>query len=76
MGAEIDKISFTKEEYQEFFYRLRKETAKLMKWFQKDAFEYHNTTYGLELEAWLMDKDKLPAPKNETFLDQLNKPLM
>lgn len=55
--------------------RLRAETRCLMSWFKSGRFEQPNRpSIGLELEAWLVDSDGLPAPQNIEFLDRLADP--
>lgn len=79
MGQEISKIDFTKEEYEEFQKRLREETKILKRWFEEDRFEPKDgeaCTFGAEVEGWLIDKDHIPAPENEKFINNLNDPLV
>ncbi len=55
--------------------RLREETRCLMNWFKQERFERPiRPSIGLELEAWLMDEDGLPAPRNLEFLEKLDDP--
>ncbi|MEM9837647.1 MAG: hypothetical protein AAF830_00685 [Pseudomonadota bacterium] len=69
MGTEIASTHFADEDYQTFRERLRKETATLKSWFDNRAFDYSDElTVGLELEAWLVDENALPAPVNDAFL--------
>ena len=68
MGQEIDVSHFTDVERKEFRARLRQETATLKQWFDTCAFDHDAcSTIGLELEAWLIDENHLPAPLNEEF---------
>lgn len=71
MGREISE----KERLDEagFKTRLREETRCLMSWFKTERFERPiRPSIGLELEAWLMDENGLPAPRNLEFLDKLD----
>lgn len=69
MGTEIASTAFIEEDYETFRDRLRKETATLKSWFEERVFDYSDElTVGLELEAWLVDENALPAPVNEAFL--------
>lgn len=69
MGQEILESSFTAEDHEAFRKKLREETSCLKQWF--DHGKLHTSdefTVGLELEAWLVDENHLPAPENQTFL--------
>ena len=73
MGREIDSEHFDETDFDEFRDRLRKETAVMKGWFDHRAFHYAETyTVGLELEAWLLDENALPAPVNQEFLAAAN----
>lgn len=55
---------------------LRDETRQVMAWFRDRAFERPQIPkIGLELEAWLIDADQLPSPRNLDFLETLDNPL-
>lgn len=55
---------------------LRDETRRVMTWFRDEAFETPDIPMiGLELEAWLIDENRLPSPRNGEFLDVLDDPL-
>lgn len=75
MGQEIDEGSFSDADRAEFSARLRNETRQLNHWFDERTFD--NTpelTAGLELEAWLVDENHLPSPRNEEFFATVNDP--
>ncbi len=77
MGQEIEQDQFTADAFEEFRQRLQEETKLLKRWFDDDHFEKLDLpTGGLEVEAWLVDQDHLPAPRNEQFLTQLSDPLV
>jgi len=77
MGAEIGGSAFSEEARAEFQRRLRDETKTLKRWFDERRFAYsEGFTGGLEVEAWLVDENALPAPENEAFLAGLNHPLV
>jgi hypothetical protein len=74
MGREIEAC----ERLDEAAYsdRLRDETRQVMAWFRDHAFESPQTPLiGLELEAWLVDENCFPTPRNVEFLKQLDHPL-
>ena len=69
MGQEIDDQDFSDEARAAFRARLRDETSRLKHWFDERALDYaEGFTVGLELEAWLIDENHLPAPRNVEFL--------
>lgn len=75
MGREITQSAFSAAEHDEFRSRLRAETLTLKHWFEERAFDYSDVkTTGLELEAWLIDRDHLPAPSNADFIAAANDP--
>ncbi|MEZ5952833.1 MAG: hypothetical protein R3C13_00875 [Hyphomonas sp.] len=75
MGQEIGHQSFSAQERAAFRARLRDETNTLKHWFDERAFDFaEGFTVGLELEAWLIDRDNLPAPRNAEFLTAVADP--
>lgn len=75
MGQNIREEDFTEEDHAAFRARLRDETSQLKHWFDEAAFDVSEQfTVGLELEAWLIDHDHLPAPQNQEFLAAANDP--
>jgi hypothetical protein len=75
MGQEIDVAD--RLDADVFAQHLRTETAQVMAWFKEDAFERPDTALvGLELEAWLLDQDMMPAPRNVEFLDRMDNRLV
>lgn len=71
MGQEIDKKDFIKEDFDTFYQHLKDETEMLRQWFRDNRFADDKLVAGLELEAWLVDKNFQPAPINEAFFDAL-----
>lgn len=76
MGDEISRSDFSSEDFKEFRQRLRNETRILKGWFDNNDFETTDGKCGFELEAWLVDKNYLPAPMNEAFLESVDDPLV
>lgn len=75
MGQEIASSSFSAAEHDAFRARLRQETALLKRWFDTRHFDDDpHPTIGLELEAWLIDKDHMPAPRNTDFFAESRSP--
>ncbi|MCP4041947.1 MAG: glutamate--cysteine ligase [Gammaproteobacteria bacterium] len=76
MGQEINDTRFRREDYREFSARLRDETDLLEEWFKERRFMETEPVGGIELEAWLVDRDCRPAPLNQAYLDRLDNPLV
>ena len=76
MGDEITRSDFSSEDFKEFRQRLKNETRILKRWFDNNDFEATEGKCGFELEAWLVDKNYLPAPVNEAFLESVDDPLV
>ncbi|MEZ5996916.1 MAG: glutamate-cysteine ligase family protein [Hyphomonadaceae bacterium] len=75
LGQEITQSAFSAADHGEFRARLRHETATLKRWFEERAFQQASRpTTGLELEAWLVDRDCLPAPNNAAFIAAVGDP--
>lgn len=74
MGQDISELHRLDE--TTYTQRLRDETRQVMAWFRDRQFERRSPPgVGLELEAWLVDDDQLPAPRNEDFLRAVGDPL-
>ena len=76
MGDEIERRFFEAEDFNMFRSRLDEETALLKKLFQNNEFSSRGDIAGFELEAWLVDDQGNPSPKNEAYLKYLNNPLV
>ncbi|WP_421789403.1 glutamate-cysteine ligase family protein [Hyphobacterium sp.] len=74
MGQEVENREYVDE--QAFVKRLRAETGLVSGCYKQDKFErFDPPMIGAEVEAWLVDENWLPAPKNGEFLDTLNEDL-
>lgn len=72
MGVEIEKSQFTEEDFQEFDKRLKDETQLLKSHFENKRFlNSEQRVIGLELEAWLVDQNYNPTPRNKEVLDNI-----
>lgn len=70
MGEEIEKFTFTDEDYARFQQNLTEETELLKSYFENDKFlPGSGNVIGLELEAWLVDQNFRPSPKNKQVLE-------
>lgn len=76
MGQEINEDRFTRRDFDHYHQQLTEETRLLAQWFAENRFKACEPMAGIELEAWLVDQDYLPAPKNAQFLQALNSPLV
>ena len=76
MGDEIDRRYFDAEDFSEFRERLDGETELLGSLFAAGEFSERGDIAGFELEAWLVDEAGSPLPDNDTFLEELDNPLV
>lgn len=76
MGDEINRAHFVADDYLAFDARLREETDLLERLFTDGGFSTRAPVCGLEIEAWLIDGEGLPAPVNSRFLTLLNDPMV
>ena len=76
MGEEITYSRFVKSDYQQYEKHLRNETNILGEWFDSYALSKKDPVAGYELEAWLIDEDASPCPRNEAFLKQADNPYL
>jgi len=76
VGEEISNGEFSTADFGRFKSALKQETEILRAWFQESAFAHGHGTLGYELEAWCMDNDFQPAPRNEEFLAAFNNPMV
>jgi hypothetical protein len=76
MGDEITHSQFSAADFERFDLRLKEETRLLGQWFKDGTFSSSVPVCGLEMEAWLIDEQALPAPLNQQFLDSMNDPLV
>ena len=72
MGDEITHSHFSKTDFERFGQRLQAETRLLGEWFRDKAFSDQVPVCGLELEAWLIDGQGMPAPLNQAFLEKMD----
>jgi gamma-glutamyl:cysteine ligase YbdK (ATP-grasp superfamily) len=76
MGQEISSTRFKKTDFSYFEEKLAAETELLQSWFTEQRFSRQQGVGGLEVEAWLIDRQARPAPVNEQYLRQLDNPLV
>lgn len=74
MGQDVDRSHFDRLDFERFERRLRAETDHLHRLEERGELSDHAPVVGLELEAWLVDADGRPAPRNDEFLAALDCP--
>jgi hypothetical protein len=68
MGQEITQSHFHRQDFDRFGAQLSRETAQLHAWVEAGALSARDPMAGLELEAWLIDDQGRPAPRNDELL--------
>ncbi|MCH2546779.1 MAG: glutamate--cysteine ligase [Alphaproteobacteria bacterium] len=76
MGQEIDSAAFSEHDFAEFQQKLDAETALLQGMFDTQLFAQAQPMVGMELEAWLVDKNFAPVAEYENFIAKLSDPLV
>ncbi len=76
MGDEIPRRHFNAEDFSVFRFRLDEETKLLAERFASSRFSERGDIAGFELEAWLVDRQGNPLPRNHDFLERLDNPLV
>lgn len=76
MGDEIPRRHFNAEDFSVFRFRLDEETKLLAEQFASSRFSERGDIAGFELEAWLVDREGDPLPRNHEFLERLDNPLV
>lgn len=69
MGQEIERSQFQEKDFAAYRERFGAESELLRQWFERQAFADCGEVAGFELEAWLVDRDYRPVPRNEEFLE-------
>lgn len=76
MGQHFDKDSFTPDDHDVFRERLQKQILALKDVISKPGFSDGDSSFGAELELYIIDAQGRPAPKNQHLLETLNHPLL
>ena len=71
MGDEIAQTEFSAETFERFRERVDLETTLLQQWITDGGLHSDKPTVGSELEAWLVDDEGSPAPRNSELLSSL-----
>ena len=76
MGKEISRTSFSPADFERFATRLQAETTRLEEWWREGRLDRSTLLAGFELEAWLVDHNFFPLPRNAEYLQRLASPLV
>lgn len=76
MGQEVATVEFSEVDFKNFSAHLKNETDELRTWFAEQRFTSDTRMCGLELEAWLAERNGSPSPRNAEFLETLSHPLV
>ncbi|MEQ8861461.1 MAG: hypothetical protein RIC56_22685 [Pseudomonadales bacterium] len=76
MGDEINNRYFDAEHFSAFRAALDAEQELLREHFRRNEFSHRGDVAGFELEAWLVDPQGDPLPRNGEFLERLGNPLV
>ena len=74
MGQDVERTRFEHRDFALFEQRLQAETALLHGYVEQDVVSRHAPVAGLELEAWLIDDEGRPAPRNDEFIARMGSP--
>ncbi len=74
MGQQIDTVSFTEHEFNEFQSRLLDNLNSLKQVLQRPGFGQGAPSIGAELEMYLVDEQARPLPLNKTLLERSGHP--
>lgn len=74
MGQDIERTRFDRHDFSRFEARLRAETEVLHELVEQRRLSSHAPVAGLELEAWLIDRQGRPAPCNDAFIERWGSP--
>jgi len=72
MGLDIASEHFEQRDFRRFEQCLKQETQALHDLVEQGALSERGPVAGLEAEAWLVDAQGRPAPRNEEFLARLD----
>ena len=76
MGDEIRERHFNAEHFSRFRRRLDAETDLVAELFQNNTLSRRGDIVGFELEAWIVDADGQPHPKNQELIEHVGNPLV
>jgi gamma-glutamyl:cysteine ligase YbdK (ATP-grasp superfamily) len=75
LGQEIDSTRFARKDFLRFRERLEEETRLTHDLQAAGRFDDRHPVAGFEIEAWLVDAERQPAPVNEAFLKAFHNPM-
>jgi gamma-glutamyl:cysteine ligase YbdK (ATP-grasp superfamily) len=68
MGEAVYKKEFTEKDFQDFGLRLHQQLEQLREFIKQPQFQQRESSFGAELEMYLVDDDYNPAAINEELL--------
>jgi gamma-glutamyl:cysteine ligase YbdK (ATP-grasp superfamily) len=76
VGTEIGRSSFSNRETKRYMANVAEETRTLDAWQKSGRLSETDYVCGFELEAWLLDHNYYPLPRNDEYLARLDSPLV
>jgi len=76
VGKEIEQTSFSSIQATRFMKKVAEETRTLESWHGSGRLAEAEYVGGFELEAWLLDHNYYPLPRNDEYLARLDYPLV
>lgn len=76
VGTEVDGTSFSDEQAARYMANVAEEARTLESWQESGRLAETDYVGGFELEAWLLDHNYYPLPRNEEYLARLDYPLV
>ncbi len=76
MGQEIGRSHFGRVDFEKFSEHLRHETELLQQWVESGRLDDAQYCAGYEMEAWLLNQQFAPEPRNLDLLNRLDDPLV
>ena len=74
MGTEIGRSSFSNDLAKRYMANVAEEARTLDSWHESGRLAESGHVGGFELEAWLLDHNFFPLPRNDEYLRRLNYP--
>lgn len=74
MGLAVDRCDFAPEEYDHFAERVRENLKALKQLLKNPEFGLGPSSFGAELEVYIIDKQMKPARLNQDIIDKLQDP--
>lgn len=76
MGTDIKQTQFSSKDYAQFRHRLNQNLCVFRQLLDKKDFGLGETSFGAELELYILDKNAAPLPINHLIHADMNDPLL